>query len=203
MLILNLRKLKLIIVNLLKAYVIQLTLFFFLSLHIFLPPASSPAKVQIEEYQLTVQQLRDGNYNEAIPSLRALINKHPDNIRIKADYLLSLVWSNSYSQAIEFYLAHEKQLESLPYVSRNCAKAYYELGNYLEAHRLYDTALYFDQNDKEAFKGAVYSLCRLDQYERALNLIENYIKKQHIALPLASSLKAHVFQSRGNNLKET
>ena len=77
------------------------------------------------EYKVIVKLFEEGRYRDALPLLETAMEKMPQNLLLKADYLLCLVWRNAFAKAFEFYLRHEQELKFISYVPRNSAKAFY------------------------------------------------------------------------------
>jgi tetratricopeptide (TPR) repeat protein len=113
------------------------------------------------DYEEALRLIRSGRNSEALPLLEQSLKKTPDNRHLQADYLLCLVWTGAYSQAVEFSRNKEADLIKLSYVPRNMAKAYYELRDYLKALQLYRLGWSIDRKDEESFKGVVFSLLRM------------------------------------------
>jgi len=116
------------------------------------------------DYDQALQHIRAGQNQEALPLLRRALAVLQDNVHLKADYLVCLVWTGAYRQAVDYYRRHETELQQVRYVSRNIAKAFYEERKFAQARTLYARALTYDPSDAEAFKGLIYSCCRLRDF---------------------------------------
>lgn len=150
------------------------------------------------EYKVIVKLFEEGRYRDALPLLETAMEKMPQNLLLKADYLLCLVWSNAFAKAVEFYLRHEQELKFIAYVPRNSAKAFYECSNYEKAKLLYEQALIYDETDEEALKGFIYSLCHLEEYSQAHALVKKYRKNHTVQEKLLTRLDLHIYQREGD-----
>lgn len=180
-----------------KFWVIFILLIIFL-LEFHCGPVFSADDSEISDYSLAVRLIKDEKYREAIPILERALEKYPENNFIKADYLLCLVWTGLHKKAVDYYSIYKERLKSVKYVHRNIAKAFYELGDYVEAEGLYERAILNDQSDGEALKGLIYSLCRLGNYSQAHQNLEEYGQKGILSPKLLTLLKAHIFQKEEN-----
>jgi len=150
-------------------------------------------------YQEAIELARAGHYDDALPLFERAMKQDPTDIHIKADYILCLVWKGSYKKATLFYSKFEKDLRPVSYLPRNIAKAFYDVGDYTKSKELYLLAMKYNKNDTEAFKGLIYSLCRLEEYDKANNFILG--KKGVFDEVSLLYLQAHVFKNQGRCLE--
>ena len=126
-------------------------------------PATATASPQ-EKYEQGLSLLRAGQAREAIPLLEEALKFIQDNPYLKADYLLALVFAGDYDRAIRYYRQHATELAAVRYVPRNIAKAFYETRDFAQARIFYEKAFALDPADGEAYKGLVFSCCRLRDF---------------------------------------
>ena len=110
-----------------------------------------------EAYKQAVKMMKQGKSREAIPLLEGALRELPDNNHLKADYVSAMVWSGYYRRAIKYYESHSANLRKIKYLSRNIAKAYFELKDYKKALAFYEKAFAANRSDQEAFKGIIYT----------------------------------------------
>ncbi|HDD43499.1 MAG TPA: tetratricopeptide repeat protein [Candidatus Desulfofervidus auxilii] len=149
---------------------------------------------ETNNYIKALEFLRKEDYFHALPLFEAALKKSPENIFIKADYVLCLIWMGNYKKAIEFYLQNEDSLKDVKYLTRNIAKAFYEVKNYHEAKKLYEKALLNNPKDIEAIKGLIFTLCKLGDYEKAYRIIEE--KRNFLNKKILYFLKAYTLQQK-------
>jgi biofilm PGA synthesis protein PgaA len=146
------------------------------------------------EYRRALVLIKQGKNSEALPLLETARRKDPDNPRLLADYLSTLVWLHRYDTAINLYGPQKNKVKAIKYLYRNMAKAYYETGDYHRAHTLYAEAFSFDHADVEALKGLIFSGCKLYVYQQALQAwLTAYQKK---TIPLASLEPLRIYLTR-------
>ncbi|MDD3580615.1 MAG: tetratricopeptide repeat protein [Desulfobacca sp.] len=185
----------------------------FFVLLILAAPASaqpgSPAQAW-QDYDRALQLIRAGQNQEALPLLERALMILPDNVHLKADYLVCLVWTGAYDAAIAYYRRHRAELQPVRYVPSNIAKAFYEKRDFAQAKSLYSLARTYDPADAEAFKGFIYSCCRLRDFLSAYQAWEegrkrrlipaetvNYMEVFLLARLGASSQAQHVAVAQG------
>lgn len=132
--------------------------------------------------------IKKGRVSEAIPLLEKALKETPENKKLMADYVSTLVWNGDYSKAVQYYSARERDLREITYLPRNIAKAFYELRDFRKARALYERAYQYDKHDAEAFKGLIYTLCRLQNYLAA----ENYLAEARRARNIPAETLAHL-----------
>lgn len=173
--------------------------FRYLALAVIISNTTSYASQTQDIHQKATELVRAGNYDDALPLFEQAMKQDPINIYIKADYIVCLVWKGSYKKATLFYSKFEKDLRPVSYLPRNVAKAFYEIGNYTKSKELYLLAMKYNENDTEAFKGLIYSLCKLKKYKKANKLISK--KKGVFDEIFLLPLQAHVFKNQGRCLE--
>ena len=115
-------------------------------------------------YNQGLKLLKAGNNLQALPLLQKATTLLPNNRHVMADYVTALVWAGKYQQAVGYYRSHEPSLREVGYLHKNIAKAFYELRDFAQARKLYAKGWEADPRDEEAFKGLVYSCCRLEDF---------------------------------------
>ena len=160
--------------------------------------AGSDKKINTE-YAAALRLIQREKYREALPYLESALEKAPGSVRVKGDYLLCLVWTGSYKQAADLYLRHEKDLKNVSYVRRNAAKAFYEIGDYDRARRLYEQSLLREPSDGEALKGLIYSLCHLGDFTGARQALEEHARAASFTPAHLSALEMYIHQQEGNH----
>jgi biofilm PGA synthesis protein PgaA len=136
--------------------------------------AGADLKGAHETYQQAVALARAGDLDSALPLFEEALAGIPDNIYLKADYIICLVWHGDYEKAVRFYAGEDAKLAPVTYLPGLVARAFYETARYDQAVRLYKKALIHDKGDREAFRGLVYSHCRLGEFNRANALLLEY-----------------------------
>jgi len=153
------------------------------------------------DYLRATELIKKEKYGEALPYLKIALKKNPRHVFIKADYTVCLVWTGAKKEAVDFFLKHKKELQKLNYVSRNIARAFYDLGHYKEAKQLYERTLSANPYDNEAFKGVIYCLSQTRDYSRAHKQIEEARTKGIISPHTTKLLEADLFQKERNYKK--
>lgn len=123
-------------------------------------------------YQKAIPLIKAGQYRQALPLLEQALQETPENLFLKGDYLLCLIWTEDYEKAVRFYLQNEKELLKLKYIPKNIGRAFLELKDYARAQDLYELAWEIDRKDKEALKGLIISLHHLNNYALAYSFLE-------------------------------
>jgi len=182
-----------------KAFLLLIVIFTILAFH--------PASVQsagdadlpaaTNEYQQALRLIGEGKNQEALPFLERAIAVMPENQKLQADYVLSLVWTENYRRAADYYLAHEKILEGIRYVPRHVAKAFYELRDFSKSRDLYRSAWSYDRKDGEAFKGVVYSSVRLGDVRGAYEAWGRASREGSIPAGTINAMEIYILDSLG------
>jgi biofilm PGA synthesis protein PgaA len=177
---------------------LTLTLFSGVALVNYAHPAGEPARDKGEvEYRRALALIKQGKNSEALPLLETARRQDPDNPRLLADYLAVLVWLHRYDKAINLYEAQKNKVKGIRYLYRNMAKAFYETGDYHQAHTLYAQAFSFDHADVEALKGLIFSGCKLHIYQQALQAWLTAYQKKTIPLASLEPLRIYLTQHMG------
>jgi biofilm PGA synthesis protein PgaA len=148
------------------------------------------------DYRSALPFIRSGDYLRAIPLLENALRKPSPRPQVKADYLLCLIWTESYSRAVDYYRANDKDLGGVSYAVRHIARAFYETSDFLMAQGLYEEALRANPEDLEALKGVVYSLTRQGNFAQAHALLDENAPR--LRALLYGSSKAWVYHVEGN-----
>ena len=137
-----------------KAFLLLIVIFIVLAFHPAWAQAAGDPNLPAatKEYDRALLLIKEGKNQEALPFLERAIAVMPENRNLQADYVLCLVWTENYRRAADYYLAHEKGLQSIRYVPRHVAKAFYELRDFSKSRDLYRAAWSYDRKDEEAFK---------------------------------------------------
>jgi predicted Zn-dependent protease len=150
-----------------------------------------------QDYDRALTLIRAGQNQAALPLLASALKVIRDNIHLKADYLLCLVWTGAYQQAGDYYRMQRNELQAVRYVPRNAAKAFYELRNFTEANALYKLAWTYDPHDAEAFKGVIYSYCRLKDLVGAYKAWEEARRKKLIPAGVLAEMEVFLLEYVG------
>ncbi len=162
--------------------------------------ASAAAQETSQGQQLYDQGLRllkAGNTRQALPLLQRATTLLPNNRHVMADYVVALVWAGEYRQAVDYYRAQEPALREIRYLHKNLAKAFYELGDFARARDLYAKAWQVDPRDEEAFKGLVYSCCRLEDFVGATRAWEQARREKVIPSTTLATMKVFILRNLG------
>ncbi|MGC8809584.1 MAG: tetratricopeptide repeat protein, partial [bacterium] len=145
-------------------------------------------------YQKAIPLIKAGQYRQALPLLEKGLKETPQDLFLKGDYLLCLIWTEDYEKAVHFYNQNEKELLKLKYIPKNIARAFLELKDYARAKVLYEKAWEIDPTDQEALKGLIFSLHHLGNHALAYSFLE----KSGKYLPdLTAFLKALTLEKEG------
>ncbi len=136
------------------------------------PPPAAVAAQGADLYNQALELIRAGKNREAMPLLEQALPLLPGNRHVMADYTANLVWTGDYRKAVTFYTAHLQELHSVPFLQKIIAKAFYELREFRLAREHYERAWKADPRDEEAFKGLIFSCCRLQDYSGAADTWE-------------------------------
>ena len=89
-------------------------------------PAGKSARSEIdsedtgeEGYRRALDLIKQGKNSEALPLLETAWRDNPNNPRMLADYLATLVWLRQYDKAIKIYAAHKNLVKDAKYLYRN------------------------------------------------------------------------------------
>ncbi|MEJ2672935.1 MAG: hypothetical protein P8168_12200, partial [Deltaproteobacteria bacterium] len=121
----------------------------------------------------------------------------PDDHHVMADYVTALVWAGEYQKAVEYYRRHESALRDLGYLHKNIGKAFYELRDFTRARKLYARGCQVDPRDKEAFKGLIYSCCRLEDFVGATRAWEKARRAKSISSTTLASMEVFILNAMG------
>jgi tetratricopeptide (TPR) repeat protein len=149
------------------------------------------------DYEEALRLIKSGRNSEALPLLEQSLKKTPDNLHLQADYLLCLVWTGAYAQAVEFSRDKETDLIKLSYVPRNMAKAYYELRDYPKALELYRLGWSIDRKDEESFKGVVFSLLRMGDLSAAQEALREGSVAGKLSNEITETARSVIFEHVG------
>jgi predicted Zn-dependent protease len=148
-------------------------------------------------YEQGLNLLKAGKSREAIPLLQRAATLMPENRQVSADYLLALVWAGEYQRAVAYYRLQEPKLREIGYVHKNIAKAFYEERDFARARNLYAKAWQVDPRDEEAFKGLIFSCCRLEKYAEAVETWEQARLEKLIKPATLGEMKVSLLESLG------
>ena len=150
-----------------------------------------------EGYRRAVDLIKQGKNSEALPLLETAWRDNPNNPRMLADYLATLVWLRQYDKAIKIYAAQKNKVKGAKYLYRNMAKAFYETENYRQAQPLYVQAFSFDNSDAEALKGVIFSSWKLRRYLTGFKAWLTAYQKQTVAPQTLEAMKIYMMQHLG------
>jgi len=161
------------------------------------PPAEGAAARGQELYSQGLELIRAGKNREAVPLLEQALPLLPGNRHVMADYTANLVWTGDYQRAIAYYTAHLDALHDIPYLQKHIAKAFYEQRDFLRAREHYERAWQADPRDAEAFKGLIYSCCRLKDYTRAAAVWETGHRRRLVSTEALISTRVFILEHLG------
>ena len=144
--------------------------------------------------------VKTGNYKEALSILAPFTSKPMKYPTIFSDYLVILLWDGRVDAAISMYEALSSSFPRRAYLLRNMAKAYYDREKFLKAASLYQAALKQTPLDEEAQNGLVLSYIQADDFEKASDYLERFIKRVPDSLSLTRT-KAHLLIRQGRYLE--
>lgn len=133
---------------------------------------SAPARYP-DVIQKVKQLTEKGNNREALELLSPFISEPAKYPVAVSDYISILVWESRFSEAITLYEGLPHSFLKRPYLSRNAAKAYYEMKEFQKAFFIYKDLLEQIPLDEEVHKGVVYSLMQSGDYDSA----DDYLRK--------------------------
>ena len=135
-----------------------------------------PRNAEIQ-HALGIRLARMGRHVEALKWLDKAIMLAPDNARFKMDRIVVLSWMGKNHEAIEGFKNLPPTVKRPVYVLRNVARAAYNINDFNLSEKMYQEVLKINPRDGEALKGAVFSLARAKQFEKAEILIREAAKK--------------------------
>ena len=107
-----------------------------------------------ERRQSALTTARAGNYNDALSTFSTLVKEQPNDIGIKADYIVVLAWAKKNQEAIDF--AKTIDINSTPtYAVKALARAGRDSGNYAEALKLYAVLQQREPNNLDPVLGMI------------------------------------------------
>jgi hypothetical protein len=148
-------------------------------------------------YGQGLAQLKAGNHREALPLLERAATLLPGNRKVMADYAIALVWAGEYRRAVDYYRGREQDLQEIGYLHKNIAKAFYELKGFARARALYAKGWQADSRDEEAFKGLIYSCCRLEDFVGATRAWDQARREKLISPTTLAAMKAFILEKLG------
>lgn len=156
-----------------------------------------PKTTARQEYDRALSLIREGKNHEALPLLERALAVMPGDSRLRADYVLCLVWTDNHRKAADEYLSHDQELQHIPYVPRHVAKAFYELRDFSKARELYRKAWSQNREDEEAFKGVVYSSLRLGDLQGAHTAWDQARRERWIPAGTLQAMELHILEAVG------
>ncbi|MCX5834244.1 MAG: hypothetical protein NTV99_07010 [Deltaproteobacteria bacterium] len=182
-----------------KAFLLLIVIFIVLAFHPAWAQAAGDPNLPAatKEYDRALLLIKEGKNQEALPFLERAIAVMPENRNLQADYVLCLVWTENYRRAADYYLAHEKGLQSIRYVPRHVAKAFYELRDFSKSRDLYRAAWSYDRKDEEAFKGFVFSSVRLGDFHGAYEAWDRARREGSIPAGTIHAMEIYTLDSFG------
>jgi biofilm PGA synthesis protein PgaA len=148
-------------------------------------------------YRRALELIKQGKNSEALPLLEAAWRQHPDNRRILADYLNTLIWLHRYDKAIKIYSAHKYLVKDVKYLYRNLGQAFYATGDWRQAQYFYLQAFSIDHSDAEALKGVIFSSWRLSDYVTGFRAWLTAYQQKTIAPATLTAMRLYMMQHMG------
>lgn len=169
-------------------------------------PAGKSARSEIdskdtgeEEYRRALDLIKQGKNSEALPLLETAWCDNPNNPRMLADYLTTLIWLRQYDKAIKIYAGHKYIVKDTKYLYRNMGQAFYEAGDYRQAQSFYLKAFSYDNSDAEALKGVIFSSWKLTDYVTGFKAWLTAYQKKTIAPDTLTAMRLYMMQHMGAN----
>ncbi len=138
-----------------------------------IPCPSSAQETDTEQnYRAALETARAGQPQEALPTLRALAEQHPDKINYLYDLITVLSWAGQHQEAVQ--RAEKLDLSNAPsYVLDNLAKSARSSGHYPLAEKLYRTLLGRDAKNWQAYVGLAFTLADSQRIEESIALLND------------------------------
>jgi biofilm PGA synthesis protein PgaA len=157
-------------------------------------PENPPGR---QVYSQGLKLLKAGKTRQALPLLQRAATLLPEDRYVLADYVTALVWAGEYRQAVTYYRGHKLALRDVGYLHKNIAQAFYELRDFAQARELYARGWEADPRDAEAFKGLIYSCCRLQDFVGATQAWEKARREKFMASTTLASMKVFILNAMG------
>ncbi|MFK7794250.1 MAG: poly-beta-1,6 N-acetyl-D-glucosamine export porin PgaA [Gammaproteobacteria bacterium] len=119
-----------------------------------------------------VEQARKGNPDKAIAALKPLLDKAPDEVNLKLDYLVMLTWDDQFNHAGTIYDEYLLTQPLPDYVKSAAAQTLYNLRRLDESKELYKQLLASDPANVEYKKGLAKVYVELNQPSEALAILQ-------------------------------
>jgi biofilm PGA synthesis protein PgaA len=123
-----------------------------------------------ERRKAAMSDARLGNFDGALPALSALTSEVPDDIGIKADYIVVLTWAKKNKEALA--LAKSINLQTAPsYCLSALARAARDSGQFAQSISLYDQLISREPNNLDPVIGKILTQTDAGQFKEAENAI--------------------------------
>jgi biofilm PGA synthesis protein PgaA len=116
--------------------------------------------------QIALTAAREGNFNGSITDYIELIKDYPDDVGIKADYIVVLTWAKKNQEALDF--AKSIDINTAPtYCVNALARAARDSGNYAQALTLYEQVEQRESDNLDPVLGMVLTQIDAGEFEIA------------------------------------
>ncbi|MDI1298493.1 poly-beta-1,6 N-acetyl-D-glucosamine export porin PgaA [Methylotenera sp.] len=119
-----------------------------------------------ERHQTALTKAKKGHFDEALAAFAELTKDFPDDIGIKADYIVVLTWANKNQEALDF--AKSIDLNVAPtYCINALARAARDSGNYAQALKLYGQVKQREPSNLDPVLGMVLNHIDANEFDIA------------------------------------
>lgn len=116
--------------------------------------------------QAALSDAREGRFEAALSTLQALTTEAPNDISIKADYIVVLTWTKKNQEALDF--AKSINLQTAPtYCVNALARAARDIGQFTQALALYEQLANREPSNIDPMIGKVLTLVDAKQFANA------------------------------------
>jgi biofilm PGA synthesis protein PgaA len=136
-----------------------------------------------ERRKAAMNDAREGHFDDALPALSSLSTEVPDDIGIKADYIVVLTWAKKNQEALE--LAKSINLQTTPsYCLSALARAARDTQQFALSISLYDQIISREPNNLDPVIGKILAQTDAGQFKEAENALlmlrEQYPKNSEV-----------------------
>lgn len=123
-----------------------------------------------ERRQVALQAAREGRFNLALPEFVIMVAEAPNDIGIKADYIVLLTWAKKYHEALA--VAADMDIKIIPTYSLNAlAKAARNVGQFEKAINYYEQLIAREPSNLDPSLGKVLTLIDLGKLVEAESML--------------------------------
>jgi biofilm PGA synthesis protein PgaA len=119
-----------------------------------------------ERRQLALVAAREGHFDDSFSTFRGLIKDFPEDVGIKADYIVVLTWAQKNQEALDF--AKSIDINAAPtYCINALARAARDSGNYAQALTLYEQVKLREPNNLDPVLGMILTHIDTGEFDEA------------------------------------